>query len=110
MTGRLATYDNALYTAENDILYRVATTGGMTPIETGSATIDDHAGVAVDASGIYAYSPSLGGIVRVPLTGGAPVLLSRATGVIQITLDDSAVYWNENAGGFVDRSVKRVIK
>jgi hypothetical protein len=110
MTGRLATYDNALYTAENDILYKVATTGGMTPIDTASATIDDHAGVAVDASGIYAFSPSLGGIVRIPLTGGPPILLSRASGVIQIALDDASVYWNENANGFVDRAVKRVVK
>jgi hypothetical protein len=110
MSGRLATFDNALYTAENNILYRVTTAGAMAAVDTASATIDDHAGVAVDASGIYAYSPSLGGIVRVPLTGGAPVLLSRASGVIQIVLDDSAVYWNENPGGFTDRAVKRIVK
>jgi hypothetical protein len=110
MTGRLATFDNALYTAENNILYRVATTGGMTALDTASQMIDDHAGVAVDGSGIYAYSPSLGGIVRIPLSGGAPVLLGRASGVIQIVVDDAAVYWSENPGGFVNRAVKRVLK
>ena len=110
MTGRLATYDNALYTAENDILYRVATTGGMTPIDTASATIEDLTGVSVDASGIYAFSPSLGGIVRVPLSGGVPTLLSRAAGVVQIAVDDSAVYWIENTSGVNGRAVKRVVK
>lgn len=109
MSGRLATYDNALYTAENDILYRVATTGAMTRLDTASATIDYLAGVAVDASGIYAYSPSLGGIVRVPLSGGAPVLLARATDVVQIAIDEAAVYWIESPSP-VDRAVKRVVK
>jgi hypothetical protein len=110
MSGRLATFDNPLYTAESNTLYRVTTSGTMIAIDTASATIDDFAGLAVDASGIYAFSPSLGGIVRVPLAGGAPVLLSRATGAIQIVLDDSAVYWNENPGGFTMRAVKRIVK
>ena len=106
--GDVAVHAGLVYTHQSGSLYTVAPSGGTpTKLETGG---EDAFAFAIDDSGIYFSTNSLGGLARVPLGGGVPVLLSKATAVRSVALSQSHVFWVEQVPGTGKESVRRVPK
>jgi hypothetical protein len=101
--GVAADAENVYWTNRGDgSVMRASRTkaGEVSPIATGQGS---PGGIRVDASSIY-WVNQTGEIMRAPIDGGAPAMLTRApSGAETVAVDDAHVYWVTAASGTVER-------
>jgi hypothetical protein len=92
---------DAIYWTDLTTLLRVASDGTATFL---GSVASGFAGGTVAYDDTYVYwvdALTVGTIMRVPKTGGAPTVLARDTRPLAIAVDAHAVYWNDDAGNIL---------
>jgi hypothetical protein len=91
---------DAVYCVTDTSITRIANDGTVTTLGSSLNTLGS--GAALDDTYVYwVDTATVGTIMRVPKTGGTPVILARDTGPVAIAVDSTAVYWADEGGNIM---------
>jgi hypothetical protein len=101
--GAFALDSSALYYVNdgsnpNTVVARVSLADGSTTILGSTAVVGGGSSIAIDATSVY-WTGGLGGVWKVPIVGGTPVVVSSGGSPSNITVDTARLYWTD--GGSV---------